>query len=874
MEKKESERSALQITIVYMLASILWILFSESILHKLCTNLETIAWLSVIKGWLFVGLTGGILYKLIAHSYHSLKEKNTTLARLNEELLASEEELRQQLEELLQREEEIRRQNLVLNSLQDTALGLMNQRDLKELLNDIAGSAAKLIGTEHVHIIIANEAKGVFERKVGLGIFADHVWCDINLTEGLVGQVYRTGEVKTVDQYRLWENRRCDLVFDQVDATVQVPLRLQSKVVGVLGLAFVQSEKKFGKHELALLSRFAELASIALENANLLATYKNELMERIQAEEALEMSQANYQAVFNAANDGIFVQDIDTGKILDANEKFGEICGRSCKEIITGGLAGFGTGKFPYSEQEAIAWLYKAAKEGPQLFEWRIQHGMGEDIWTEVNLKRTKLGNQQCILAVVRDISDRKKKEAEFHRIYRKNEALINAIPDFMLLIRRDGTFMDYKAQKDILYLLPEHFLGKTVGDVMPKALAQQIMAHIENAFATGKLQMFEYQLPVNRILQYYEARIVPSGNDEVFSIIRNITDKKRMEEQLEFISLHDSLTGLYNRGYFEEEMKRLGEVRDGVAGLILCDLDGLKLINDTLGHSMGDEVLKVIAHILKAAFRPEDMVARIGGDEFAVLLPSNSIPLFEAACQRIWQLIKEYNSKQPIVPISLSMGFAVSKENAIDSNALFKEADRKMYREKLHRQQSKKSAVVKALMKALEVRDFITEGHGERLQGLVAALAAAIGLPEHQIADLRLLARFHDIGKVGIPDSILFKPAPLTVDEFAVMQGHCEIGYRIAKTAPELEPIAEGILKHQEWWNGEGYPLGIKGGEIPIECRILAIADAYDAMTNDRPYRKALTMEEAIAELRQCAGKQFDPDLIEPFIRILTEVA
>ena len=155
-------------------------------------------------------------------------------------------------------------------------------------------------------------------------------------------------------------------------------------------------------------------------------------------------------------------------------------------------------------------------------------------------------------------------------------------------------------------------------------------------------------------------------------------------------------------------------------------------------------------------------------------------------------------------------------------------------------------------------------------MQDLVESLAIAIGLPEHKVTDLRLLAHFHDIGKVGIPDRILFKPGPLTTEEVVEMRRHCEIGHRIALSSPDLVPIADGILKHHEWWNGNGYPLGLKGEEIPLECRILSIADSYDAMTSDRPYRKGMAHEEAVAEMLRCSGTQFDPRLVQHFLDTL----
>jgi HD-GYP domain-containing protein (c-di-GMP phosphodiesterase class II) len=192
------------------------------------------------------------------------------------------------------------------------------------------------------------------------------------------------------------------------------------------------------------------------------------------------------------------------------------------------------------------------------------------------------------------------------------------------------------------------------------------------------------------------------------------------------------------------------------------------------------------------------------------------------------------------------------------------------MYREKMLHRQSASSAIVKTLMKTLEARDFITEGHADRLQKLVESIARTIGLNNQRIADLRLLAKFHDIGKVGIPDRILFKPGPLTPEEARVMKQHCEIGYNIAQSASVLMDIGEWIHKHHEWWNGKGYPLGLKGEEIPLECRILSIADAYDAMTSDRPYRSALSHESAVAEIKRCAGSKFDPYLVQFFLDIL----
>lgn len=352
----------------------------------------------------------------------------------------------------------------------------------------------------------------------------------------------------------------------------------------------------------------------------------------------------------------------------------------------------------------------------------------------------------------------------------------------------------------------------------------------------------------------------------------KELAERRQAEKKLRFISYHDALTGLYNRAFFKKEMARL-EAQTRAAGIILCDVDGLKLINDTLGHEQGDLLLNAAADIIKRNLRSIDIAARIGGDEFAILLPEADLMMLEDICRQIRLAVDAYNADHLELPLSMSIGYAASgnsRDERLTMDEIFREADDNMYREKLHRSRSSRSAIVKALLNALNVRDFITEGHGDRMQSLAGDLAAALALSERRISDIKLLAQFHDIGKVGIPNRILFKKGHLTLKEQAEMQRHADIGYRIAQSVSDLIPISDFILKHHEWWNGNGYPIGLKGEEIPLECRILAIVDAFDAMTSDRPYRKAMPVSEAIAELRRYAGVQFDPVLVGLFCEMV----
>ena len=350
---------------------------------------------------------------------------------------------------------------------------------------------------------------------------------------------------------------------------------------------------------------------------------------------------------------------------------------------------------------------------------------------------------------------------------------------------------------------------------------------------------------------------------------LTDISERKKMEEKLVFLSMRDSLTGLYNRAYFEEELQRLSDGRYSPIAIIVCDVDGLKLYNDSFGHVLGDRLIRTAAEILSQTFRSGDVVARIGGDEFAILLPRVSRETVDNSLERLHAAIANINASNEEFLLSLSTGMSISHSKNVNLVRLFSEADNNMYREKIQSSQKTRNAITRTVVKLLESRDYVVEGHTLRVAELCDRIGTEIGLSSERLSNLRLLAEYHDIGKVGISDKILFKPGPLTTNELKEMKRHSEIGQRIASSVNELRPIAEYILKHQEWWDGQGYPLGAAGEEIPIECRILAIADAYDVITHERPYRSALNHEAAVRELKRCAGTQFDPFLVNIFIKI-----
>jgi diguanylate cyclase (GGDEF)-like protein len=464
------------------------------------------------------------------------------------------------------------------------------------------------------------------------------------------------------------------------------------------------------------------------------------------------------------------------------------------------------------------------------------------------------------------------KRISELEHSESKNKALITAIPDALILFDASGTIVDYSPGRSIkLQYNGDNIVGANIRNVKPRWISKLFFDNADDIIRKKTIKELEYTINHGRNKAYYEIRGVACGKREVLFILRDITVRKNLENKLTYIGTIDFLTGLYNRSYFERVQQDILRDSKNRIGMIICDIDGLKLINDTLGHSAGDMYLKQAANIIKECSPKDSIVARIGGDEFGILVFNADEKLLEGICLKINSRVNEFNLNNSGTYLSISTGMAQADTFVQDDfERLFAQADNDMYRKKLLQSKSTKNAIVKTLMKAMEARDFITEGHAIRLEKIAFIMAKKLGFSESKTNDLRLLAKFHDIGKVGIPDSILQKPARLTPEEKKVMQMHSLIGQRIASASPELIPIADLILKHHENWDGTGYPLGIKADNIPIECRILSLADAFDAMTNDRPYRKAMSEDMAIEEIRICKGTQFDPELAQLFIELV----
>ena len=316
--------------------------------------------------------------------------------------------------------------------------------------------------------------------------------------------------------------------------------------------------------------------------------------------------------------------------------------------------------------------------------------------------------------------------------------------------------------------------------------------------------------------------------------------------------------------------MQRIDRDSEMPVSVIMADLNGLKLVNDTYGYRKGDRMLQTVADILRASCRKKDIIARWGGDEFIVLLPQTTLDRAEKICHRIRKGCSAAHIGD--VPLSLALGVAVKEKTSDALGDMVKDAENFMNRQKLADSKSVRSNVVNTLLKTLGARSYETEEHSCRMQMMALEFGKELGLQDSELNRLSLLITLHDIGKISVPEEILTKKDPLTEEEWEIIRKHPETGFRITRSTEEFTYIAEEIYAHHERWDGTGYPRRLKGEDIPFLSRITAIVDAFEVMTNGRPYKKQLSQSEAVAEIKRCSGTQFDPELAKFFLRKIVD--
>lgn len=507
-------------------------------------------------------------------------------------------------------------------------------------------------------------------------------------------------------------------------------------------------------------------------------------------------------------------------------------------------------------------------------------HKNGDKIWVEQKVVPIydEKENLLAIEGIARDITRWKNAEEELELQKSFFQKLFNNSPAAMLILEENNKVIKANESfEDIFQYKLQNIKNKPIDDlIIPKqkneefaSFSKQIMnGDIIKTETTRQrcdgsylnVSMFGYPIQLN------------NETTKICVVYRDITERKKAEKRLKYLSFHDDLTGIYNRAYFEQRLQVLNKKDFLPLSVIMGDVNNLKLANDVFGHKKGDEILKMIATTLEEVARDGDLVARFGGDEFIFLMPKTEYKSAEKIVNLINEKLSGYEPfkekyQVELGEISIALGTATKEKDIQDINNIISKAEDRMYRNKLKTSASARSSNIASLEKTLLEKDYETKEHAKRLKQLSLKMGRKMNLSNNQLDNLNLLARLHDIGKITISDKILMKPEKLTKKEWEKIKKHPEIGYRIATSLAQLNPIAEVILAHHEWWDGSGYPQGLKQEEIPLLARIITICDAYDVMTHKRPYKEPVSHQEAILEIKDCAGSQFDPCLAQIFI-------
>lgn len=331
-----------------------------------------------------------------------------------------------------------------------------------------------------------------------------------------------------------------------------------------------------------------------------------------------------------------------------------------------------------------------------------------------------------------------------------------------------------------------------------------------------------------------------------------------------------DMLTQLYSKQSFYTRMNRIVEKHIYPITVVVCNTNGIGLVNDVFGWAKGNEMLRYAADLLREKLPKTAVLARLEDGDMAAGLAEveqeYAIRLFE-------NIREEYRVNNDTgINTDLEYGIAIIRDDSKNVEEALREASDSMHTKKLMNVTSQKSSLLDSLTQTLTESDYETEEHVERTREMAVRLGKAIHLSDTDLGRLALLAVLHDIGKIAIPHTILLKPGKLTDEEWEIMKTHTEKGYRIASASKELQPIAEYILHHHERWDGKGYPGGLKGEEIPLLSRIITVVDSHDVMVHDRPYHKAMSHEMAVEELLRCSGTQFDPQLVSVFLKVIND--
>jgi diguanylate cyclase (GGDEF)-like protein/PAS domain S-box-containing protein len=605
--------------------------------------------------------------------------------------------------------------------------------------------------------------------------------------------------------------------------------------------------------------------------------------ERSLALKALNESEERYRNIFQVAPVCIVVH---TNEIIDM--------------INPAGLKLFGAKSPGEIIGKHISLVYDSeAQKRAQIRAQRLQSGEqgiypvedvfrkldGTPIDVELTASLLTYNNKPAIQVILTDISNRKRAEQEQKRLqealYREKEYLNSLIQNAnapIIIWTNEMVITEFNhAFEELTGYKKEEIVGKRVDETVTARMNEVMMQRINDTksgktWSNQEISIVDKNGQIRAVL-WNSANITDLNGNYIATIVQgtDITERKKADENHLYLSYHDHLTNIYNRRYFEYQLKQLKGDAVLPLTIIMGDVNGLKLINDSFGHEAGDEILIRAASVITKGCREKDIVARLGGDEFGIILLNTG----EEEAIGIIKQIKTEASKCDFdnALLSISFGYATMVNNNKKIEDLMMEAENFMYRRKMYESASMRNRTIDVIMNALYEKSNREMRHSQRVSLLSAQIAEKLSFGADEVKKIKISGLVHDIGKIGISEKILNKPGPLDEDEWSLIKKHPEAGWRILSSAKEFSDLAKQILHHHENWDGTGYPEGLRGQQIPIEARIIAVADAYDAMCSQRAYRSALKKKEVVNQFVEGSGKQFDPKIVDVFLKEVLKV-
>lgn len=659
-----------------------------------------------------------------------------------------------------------------------------------------------------------------------------------------------------------------------------------------------------GAYHIEKMNRAQFLKNIELneKSEQLVKGYKDKShqLERLKkATQDNKRLQVQYQHIQNASNQltlekqrfeqfvkqsRTFVYELDlAGKYTYVSESVKNVLGYEPEEML-------GTYFYDYFPENMRSFYREAGFEGMHQglivndFVNPLENKFGSVIWVSSYLMPIYDSNHNLIKYQGSDMDITEKKEAlnnleQSQKELQESKNHLQLIMDKMPIGIAVNTVIP---EIDFTYMNDRFasIYGINKKDIEPGTFWEKVFEHpkdrdmikktVLSAMASGNPKNMVWEdVPIRRKgkkTQYITAYNIPLPNsNQVISTVMDVTERKNKEDQILHLSNHDYLTDIPNRRYFQDMLMKMDNSSHYPLGIMIMDLNGLKIINDAFGHGAGNIALKKVADMLLKIKGADGFIARIGGDEFSLLLPNTSLASLEAISNKIKTATENILVRN--LTLSIAIGYTLKKNSEKDIRKSLTEAENQMYKNKVTSSSSMRNDAIKGILQTLQNKYDEEKRHSETVSHYCRRIGEVMQLSEEAIKELEMAGLYHDIGKIAIPDDILKKPDKLTKSEWKVMKEHTTHGYQILRAADRYSNLAEYAMTHHERIDGTGYPNGLSGNQIPLFSRIIAVVDAYEAMTSDRPYRKAISVDLAIKELKQYSGTQFDGDIVNLFV-------